>query len=158
MKRFLAAVIAVCFVASAMAQSFSLKGEQRVGFRVNWDEATIEGYTAQSIVEHEKDWEVDQPVLVGKFLAKYNERLGVKLPAIVNNDVNYTIELRPIHVSGKGDMTCYAIVVDRNGNEVARMDNFRAEGGHFGSLLNLIGDGMTSAGKQVAKRVQKKWL
>ncbi|MCR5395761.1 MAG: hypothetical protein K6E86_10225 [Bacteroidales bacterium] len=158
-KRFLSLLVAVIVCGTAFAEEFSLQGETRVAMRINWSEAVIgAGYTAETILSYEQDWNKDQPVLLDKLVSKYNSQLGYELPAVKNVVANYTIELRPLMVNDKGDMSCYAVVLDSQGQEVYRIKQFKAEGGHCGTFLNLVGDGMKSAGKKLAKLVKKELL
>lgn len=155
MKKVLLTCLAMCLTMMALADDFSLRGERKVTLCVDWSEATIVGFTSKNINTYEPDWDKDQNVLLMKMVLTFNKHLGAALPAVKEGDTNYTIELRPIFVSDRGDMTCYAVIKDRQGNVVETFPNFKAEGGHCGSFLNLVGDGMKSSGKQLAKRVKK---
>ena len=79
----------------------------------------------------------------------------MQLPGALNVTSNYTLELRPLTVNKNGDMLCYAVILDHEGTVVAQLPKFQAEGGHVGSFLNLVGDGMKSAGTQLGKRIKK---
>ena len=155
MKKLLFFLCAFCLSAMAQAGDFSLMEERMITLSVNWSEASIVGYTAENIGSYEHDWDKDQPVLLQKLTLKYNKHLGAALPAVMEGDNNYTVELRPLHVSDRGNMTCYAVIKDRQGNVVETLPKFKAKGGHCGTFLNLVGDGMKSAGKQLAKQVNK---
>ena len=156
MKKLIFSLLAIALCGTALADGFALKGERRIKLAINWSEASILGYTADEIVTYEQDWYVDQPVLLEKMSKFYNRKMADVLPCVLGVETNYTLELRPLRVNKKGDMTCYAVILDREGKVVETLRNFKAQGGHCGTFLNLVGDGMKSAGKQMAKQVRKR--
>lgn len=156
MKKMILSLLAIALCGTALADGFALKGERRVKLAINWSEASILGYTADEIVTYEQDWFVDQPFLLEKMSKFYNREMAEVLPCFSGVETNYTLELRPLKVNKKGNMTCYAVVIDREGKVVETLRTFKANGGHCGTFLNLVGDGMKSAGKQMAKQVRKR--
>ena len=148
-------LLAMVAFSATYAQKFSLRNEKRITLSVNWSEATIVGYTDQEIINYEPDWEKDQPALLRHLWEKYNKKMGMQLPGALNVTSNYTLELRPLTVNKNGDMLCYAVILDHEGTVVAQLPKFQAEGGHVGTFLNLVGDGMKSAGTQLGKRIKK---
>ena len=158
MKQFILVLVAMVAFGATFAQGLTLRNETRITLSINWSEASILGYTEQEIVNYEKDWNKDQPVLLEKMLDAYNDKMAYTLPAVKGFESNYTLELRPLVVVAKDEMTCYAVIKDREGNVVAKLDQFHAEGSHVGTFLHSLGNCLKDAGRKMAKRVRKQYL
>ena len=158
MKKFLSFAVAMFAFCAIYAQSFTLRNEARITLAINWSEAHIMGYTEMEVVNFEKDWYKDQPVLLEKLTEAYNDKMQGKLPAVNDFESNYTLELRPLVVAAKDDVTCYAVIKDKSGAVVAELDKFRVEGSHVGTFLHGLGNSLKAAGKKMAKVVKKQYL
>jgi len=156
MKKIIVSTLCLFFLCAALsAQSLAfLKDETRVGLKIDFSEAAINGYTEANILDFEEDWEKDQPVLFEKFQMKLNEyqrdRQFGHFP-----EANYTLIYKPLIINRKGDMKGYFVIEDKDGNEVANIKGISVEGGKFGTFLNLVGDGMKSSGKAVSKMINR---
>lgn len=156
MKKFFAILMTMCIGAALHAQSMSfLKNESKISMRLNYSEANIAGFTEATILSLEEDWNKDQPVLFAKLTDEYNDKMKKKLPAGMFSDANYVIEVRPTDIRKNGTITFYFVILSNGGEEMYRSGNLKGKGGTFGSLLNLIGDGMRSTGEEIAKVVAK---
>lgn len=158
MKKILFSLLMLFATASAFAQGplDFLKSENRINITIDYSETSIAGYDERTILDFEEDWVNDQGVLFSKLTDNFNKLIGPKLPGGRFEKARYTIIFRPITISQKGDMIAYAVVVRTdNQEELYRTNTFVAEGGRFGSFLNLVGDGMRSAGKTLAIRIDK---
>lgn len=158
MKQFILVLVAMVAFGVTYAQNLSLRNETRVTLSLNWSEASIMGYNEKEVINFEQDWNKDQPVLLRKMVDAYNKKMGYRLPGITDFESNYTLELRPIIVRAKDDITCYAVIKDREGNIVAKLDKFDAEGSHVGSFLHSLGNSLKDAGEKMAKKVRKQYL
>ncbi|MBP5344762.1 MAG: hypothetical protein J6Y99_00965 [Bacteroidales bacterium] len=158
MKQFILVLVAMVAFGVTYAQNLSLRNETRVTLAINWSEASIMGYNEKEVVNFEKDWNKDQPVLLKKMVDAYNKKMGWTLPGITEFESNYTLELRPLVVRAKDDITCYAVIKDREGNVVAQMDKFHAEGSHVGTFLHGLGNSLKDAGEKMAKKIRKQYL
>lgn len=156
MKKVLLFLVLGCLTTTVFAQGLDfLKNEANVGMKLNFAEANIAGFNESNIMTFEKDWEKDQPILLMKMIEHYNNKMAKKLPASTFADGKYTIEARPVMIKKNGKITGYFVVLNADGTEMYRSAKFKAEGGTFGSFLNLLGDGMKSTGDAIAKIISK---
>lgn len=149
-------VIAILFSYSySIAQDLAfLRNERRVNLEFNYEEASINGYEESNILSFEKDWLVDQPKLIQKFVQAYNET-GV-MPVVGQfESANFTLQVRPIVISDHGNMSFYAIVLNEEGEQIYSTSMLNAKGGRFGSFLNLVGDGMKSSGRLLSGEIHR---
>lgn len=131
-----------------------LRSENRMALRFNYEEASINGYEESNILSFEKDWLVDQPKLIQKFLQSYNAS-GIMPVVGMFESVSYTLEVRPVVISDHGNITFYALVLDDEDKVLCKTNMLNAKGGRFGSFLNLVGDGMRNSGKLLAGEIYK---
>ncbi len=159
MKRFFTSILLVMFCLICGAQTLtgslsSLKGESKANFVIEY--LTIRGMAETDFANYEKDWKKDKGEIVGKFLSNANEGLGETLLIGTFPTAKFTVKAEVLSVNEDGDYKCDLILIDNTTKtEVARIKGIKADGGHFGSTLNLIGDGAEHTGRKFGKTLKK---
>lgn len=146
-------VIFIFFFTSVVAEAhrlesgslFPLKNANRVNFELEF--VSIHGMSEEAFSKYETDWYKDKPEIVGIFTGNANNKLDgiITLGAYPNSD--FTIKAVVNEISIKGNYNCDIIVIDAKKNIIAKISNIKANGGTWGSKLNLIKDGAESTGK-----------
>ncbi len=133
----------------ALLCSFSAFSANRLQFVIDYKNGIYQGYTYDKIIVEEKDFLKDKHRYEGRFYEEFqNNYKGVAyIPEVVNED-EPVLKIEILQVTRKGDLQANVIY----GNQTTTM---QAEGGTFGTFLNLFGDGMEHLGKQVGKWMKK---
>lgn len=77
-------------------------------------------------------------------------------PYFSNKEVTkYCLKAHALKADKRGNTELYAILIDTETCEVVYERFFFSAGGKFGTLVNLLGDGAESFGKQIAKEIAK---
>lgn len=92
-----------------------------------------------------------------KFIDAANEELsrGFYLTGNKERISRYILKLHVISVDPDGETSLYAMVFDTMGKKLIYQKLYNANGGHFGSLVNLMGDAAERLGKKVGKDIKK---
>ena len=142
MKKVLLSIIAL--LCSIVAFS-----ENRLQIVIAYKNGIYQGYTYDKIIVEEKDFLKDRHRYEGRFYEEFqNNYKGVSyMPEVVNED-EPVLKIEILQVTRKGDLQANVIYGDQT-------TTMQAEGGTFGTFLNLFGDGMEHLGKQVGKWMKK---
>ena len=142
MKKVLLSIIAL--LCSIVAFS-----ENRLQIVIDYKNGIYQGYTYDKIIVEEKDFLKDKHRYEGRFYEEFqNNYKGVSyMPEVVNED-EPVLKIEILQVTRKGDLQANVIYGDQT-------TTVQAEGGTFGTFLNLFGDGMEHLGKQVGKWMKK---
>lgn len=142
MKKVLLSIIAL--LCSIVAFS-----ENRLQIVIDYKNGIYQGYTYDKIIVEEKDFLKDRHRYEGRFYEEFqNNYKGVAyMPDVVNED-EPVLKIEILQVTRKGDLQANVIYGDQT-------TTMQAEGGTFGTFLNLFGDGMEHLGKQVGKWMKK---
>lgn len=142
MKKVLLSIIAL--LCSIVAFS-----ENRLQIVIDYKNGIYQGYTYDKIIVEEKDFLKDRHRYEGRFYEEFqNNYKGVSyMPEVVNED-EPVLKIEILQVTRKGDLQANVIYGDQT-------TTMQAEGGTFGTFLNLFGDGMEHLGKQVGKWMKK---
>lgn len=144
----------------------SLKGEGKINLKIDFSETKIDNksiadwleyrqatqpkYDAQKELENEL-----KPVVQEKILKVLNNKLSKKGAFVtINTNAKYTLSVKTISVSKKGDNTNECYILDEDGNALVKFQ-ISGSGGHWGSMSNLWGDGYEDAAKKIASFILK---
>ena len=107
-------------------------------------------YDAEDEYQHEL-----KPTWV-KMVDSANDKLNSKQIFLLPNspEQDYTIIVSPHQIDRKGNLEAFCSIINRN-DEVLVKFVLTGKGGMFGTMSNLWGDGFKSAGKNLAKILQK---
>ncbi|MDO4462692.1 MAG: hypothetical protein Q4C30_09440 [Bacteroidia bacterium] len=133
----------------------SLKGESILNVEVDYSEAMIHGMGEADFAVVEQDWYVDKPEIISYIIEYMQDELGNKISVGKTSGANYTLVVLPQSIRRKGDTISRAILKDKDGNELCEIDKIEAEGGTFGTKLNLIKDGAKETGTVLGKYLKK---
>lgn len=159
MKHVLLTLVLLLAAVSASAQklvsgSFSpLRSQHYVKFAIEY--VSIHGMTEKDYAIYEPAWDKDKPEIVGQFKTSMSDELEGALIFGNPDEAKYTIKAQVNTVNKDGDYNCDMVLIDQHGKEVGRMIGIKADGGHFGSKDNLIGDGAEHTGKKFGKILKK---
>lgn len=135
----------------------SLLDESFIGFEVNFH--SIHGMTEDDFANYEENYYKAKPKLIGYILSNANVEIGQLMLTtdLSRSDVKLVLDIH--NVSVNGDIAGVATICDKSGNEIAYINGISANGGVFGTKLNLMGDGSkrmgTALGKFLNKQLQK---
>lgn len=130
-------------------------------FEVDYSNAVIHGMSEDEFAQYELDWDKDQVEIIVKFLGNLNDRTGDYLTVVKGKNTPLTLRWVVLKISTHGDIKSELHVVAENGTIIAKIVDIDAEGGSFGSKLNLIKDGAEESGERAGsflKRQLKKAL
>ena len=144
----------------------SLKGEGKINLKIDFSETKIDNKSIADWLEYrqatqpkydaQKELEEElKPVVQEKILKILNNKLSKKGAFVtINTNAKYTLSVKPISVSKKGDNTNECYILDEDGNALVKCQ-MSGSGGHWGSMSNLWGDGYEDAAKSLASFILK---
>lgn len=143
-----------------------LQGETAISFAVDWSDLTINGMKPDDWIEFRN---IEQPEYNAtreyedQLLPRYNDLIARANKELANVNLfitktagrKYTLTIKPQNITKKGDCSIECTI--RETTTGRRMVEFviTGKGGTFGSMSNLWGDGMKSAGKKLGKLICK---
>lgn len=131
----------------------------RARIEVDYSEAMIHGMSEDEFGVYEPDYFVDKDVIEGKFLGMLADGIG---DFIVGTKVksDYLISVKVIQVNPKGNHVCDVFIIRDNGSgepeTMATIKTIKADGGTFGTKLNLMKDGAEHTGYLIGKYLRAK--
>ena len=132
-----------------------LKDEVRVKMTVDFSEATILGMTEDEYAAYEKDWLKDKPEVISYYSGFASIELQPKLVvADYKFETRYTLLLKVRMIDASGNTDSDLFLFEGN-EEVARAEGIFANGGVFGTKLNLIKDGAKHSGIVIGRLLNK---
>lgn len=172
MKRFFMLGIFSClFCAAAIAGGKDvnltfLKGEKAIGYVVDWSQLTIDGMSKADWIEKRqadqpdfdanKEYEEELLPSVKKMFESANDKIKkTGLYFVSGTGKKYTFYFYPQNIKKKGDNNINCIVKETATGETMVEFNLEGEGGTWGSMGNLWGDGFNDAGEQLGKIIKK---
>lgn len=138
-------------------KEMALAGRARI--EVDYSEAVIHGMSEDEFGNYEPGYFVDKEVIEGKFLGMLADGIG---DFVVGTKVksDYLISVRVIMVNPKGNHVCDVFVIRDRGlvepETIATIKSLKADGGTFGSKLNLMKDGAEHTGYKIGKYLKSK--
>lgn len=160
MNKIFLTIILFCFGITLNAQNLSkgslirLKDESIVHCIIDYSNASIHGMSEDEFARYEEDWMLDKPEITSKFIANANQKLSGYITLSQTTNANYTVKILVISIDLKGNTICEASIINKEGQEIAHIENIRADGGTFGSKLNLIKDGAEHSGTIFGKTLK----
>ena len=133
-------------------KEFALFGKANI--EVIFADASIHGMQEEDFAAVERDWYKDKPEIVYDFIGGVAEKLKVRFTIGTRLSTPYQIKVYVQNISKKGDYTCDAIVFKED-VEIASIKSIKADGGTFGTKLNLIKDGAEHTGEKLGKLLSK---
>lgn len=143
-----------------------LKGEQAVSYVVDWSNLKIAGFTPKNWLEIRQteqpeynakyEYENQLKTRINDFISNANDQLE-KVGLFLSSEKGrkYTVFIRPQNIERKGNNSIECSFVETTTGKVMAEFVVNGKGGTFGSMSNLWGDGMKSAGKKFGKTVCK---
>ena len=109
-------------------------------------------------INGEAEWNKAKNEAMSLILKCINEELKKAHVYVVgenlSNECKYTILVSPINLDRKSNNKSNYYLVDKNNTEIACVQ-IKGDGGHWGSLGNLLGDGYEEAAKKLGKLIKK---
>lgn len=131
-----------------------LTSSGKATFSIDFSSASIHGMSVEDFECIETDWSKDLPEIKGYFIAHLIEKLYGKLIIGYNVKSDYAINVQVLSISPKGNFTC-DVIIENNGQEVAKIQGLNANGGGFGTKLHLIKAGAKHAGNALGQLLYK---
>lgn len=143
-----------------------LKNEVKVNVEYIWNDLSIDGKEVKDWLEYrqaeqpewdaQKEFSEELKPQIGEMIATANKKLEDKnLYFVKNKSCKYTLKLIPQNIKKKGDNFIKCQLVETDGQKIINEFTIKGDGGVFGSMGNLWGDGFKDAGKKLAKIIKK---
>ena len=143
-----------------------IQGAKRMNLNIDWSYLHIDGHTPREWIdvrnneqpqydaerELEKELKVRWLDLVTTSNEKLNKKQFFLLPYSTEED--YTLTITPHQVDRRGNLEAFCTITNGD-DEVVVKFVLTGKGGVFGTMGNLWGDGFKSAGKNLAKIIEK---
>jgi len=137
-----------------------LKGVKELSYEADWSQVIVEGMTPKEWIVKRQDeqpeydaqneWDNELVPRIKYMRSTVNDKLKKTGRRVtIAADRPYTLVLTPLEISRKGDMVVKCTIKHTGGEPVAHF-YVKGNGGTFGSMSNLWGDGFESAGKRLA--------
>ena len=133
---------------------------------IEYKNGVYKGKLEAELALDEEDWYIDRSRYESRFYNNLSERLKkirinkpilVRTPeqfAEIEDLYNYGIIVDIKSVDGKGNVYAHVTLINKKSN-IKETKLINAEGGTFGTWLNLFGDGMASLGVQIVNFIAK---
>lgn len=169
MKKFFFSAIALlsCFLAVAQAKKASLDGAldplkdvTLMSVEISFDEGSYKYIPEKEFAKENSDWEQIKKETTARFMEGLNKKLQLTKRAAVleSDDQDYTIEVSVLSVDEKGNTISNVKFIGEDGKAFAKIDGLYANGGHFGTFSNLMGDGLEETGEKIGRTVSYYFL
>lgn len=151
---------ALCGVSSMMsAQTVTGSFKELASFgkaniEINFSDASIHSMTEEDFAEYEQDWSKDKPGVIADFIDGVTDKLKGGLVVGTRLKTPFLLKVLVQNITTKGDYTCDVVVLNDE-KEVAAIKTVKADGGTFGSKLNLIKDGAEHTGEKLGKLLSR---
>lgn len=144
----------------------SLKGVNKIRLKIDFSETKIDNKTVADWLEYRQASQPKynaknelenelKPVVQEKVIKSLNNKLSKKGAFVtLNSNAKYTLLVKPVSVSMKGDNTNDCYILDEFGNILVKF-HISGSGGHWGTMSNLWGDGYEDSAKSIASFVVK---
>ena len=129
----------------------SLTKEKRVSVKFDYTESKIDYVPFDVFLESEENWDSGYRDIVLKFVKAANQSGGGITYSSKEEADNYKLVFKAKKVDRDGETSGSLVLLDKDGNIVGIADGFNANGGKFGSQMNLMGDAAERLGKKVAR-------
>lgn len=143
-----------------------LAGVKKLNVQIDWSYLHLYGHTPQEWVrvrnEEQPEWDAEKELekelkprwidMVNVSNEKLNKKQIYLLP--YSEEQEYTLTVSPHQVDRKGNVEAFCTITDYEGKTIVKFV-LTGKGGIFGTLGNLWGDGFKSAGKNLAKILER---
>jgi hypothetical protein len=135
--------------------SFSaLANESAVSVKIDYTDSRIDKVPFEIFLEGEENWDEGYREILFKFVKAANQNSS-GLKYLTKQTENYQLVFKAVTVDDDGNTTGSLCLMDKDNQVVAEAGKFKANGGRFGSQMNLMGDAAERLGKKVAKFIEK---
>lgn len=172
MKKLVLCLLTISFIQIALGKSDEkvnslefLKGENRINVVLDYSEAMMAGMNFEDfkkyLPEHYDDgWDDHYAAyFLDRFYIGFNNKMmdSKKVNMLVGNysSANYKIVVKVYLVDRKGNTNADIIISPISSDEVLYKSDYMVDGGTFGTVPNLMGDGMRTLGRTLATRIIK---
>lgn len=129
----------------------SLAKERRVSVIIDYSESKIDYVPFDVFLESEENWDSGYREILMKFVKAANQSGGGMTYSSKEEADSYKLVFKAKKVDRDGETSGSLVLLDKEGNIVGIADGFNANGGKFGSQMNLMGDAAERLGKKVAR-------
>lgn len=160
MKKWYLTAILVFGVASVKAQKVSngsfrvLANETAVSLSIDYTASRIDKVPFDVFLEGENQWDEAYKDISLKLVKEANRYSG-GLKYLNKKTENYQLVFKAITVDDDGETYGSLLLLDKDGKVIGEAEKFNANGGHFGSQTNLMGDAAERLGKKIAQFIKK---
>ena len=132
-----------------------LKGEKKIQVEFDYTDAIMKKMTYVDYVAQEANWETGKKEILMKFIIEFNTATKGKIVA-TTEDTNYKLIFKVSEVEKRGDTEAVGSIVDAEGKVIATIKDIEAEGGKWGTHINLMGDAAQNMGAALGRFFKSK--
>ncbi len=160
MKRISILAVILMSVISIHAQKVTkgsfgvLANEKTVNITIDYKDSKIDRMPFEAFLESEEKWEEGYKEIMLKFIKSLNQNSGGIIYSS-KQTTDYQLVFKAINVDRDGETSGNLLLLDKDGNVIGFAEKFNANGGHFGSQTNLMGDASERLGKKIAQFIKK---
>lgn len=160
-----AIIAAVTYTFTVSAQKLtegsyrSLVGVSTVYTELDFSNASVNATDFSEYIEYkyygtpkkfQENYEDDIVTLLGGFIIKFNEEeIPIRLTTRQDSHIHLIIKVRKVDEEGN-QIWADCMFINKETRDVLASIDLEAEGGRFGSFMNLLGDTMEEAGEKLA--------
>lgn len=134
--------------------SFSvLSNESVVKIELDYSDALINGVLFEDFVALEENWETGYKEILMKFVQEANGSGNLKYST--KAETNYKLVIKVKNCDRDGETDGSLLLLNKDNEIVAVAEKLNANGGSFGSQMNLMGDAAERLGKKVSNFIKK---
>lgn len=126
-----------------------LANEDVVNVSIDYKNSRIAKVPFDVFLEIEENWEEGYDEIIKKFVIGANQK-SKSIKYLFNKATNYQLVFKAVKVDDDGETRGSLVLLNADESIVAEAEGFHAEGGRFGSQMNLMGDAAERLGKKVA--------
>lgn len=150
-----AVLLVVCLINVQAPNLLDVNTSSTVNLSVDFSEAYIHGLCEDEFFTYEPDYTCLKSEVIGLLAEESNECKRVNLMIGDFPKPSYTVNIKIVSVSSKGNVTTsYTDVIDEKDNVIVKSEMY-GDGFIFGSKMNLMGGGFKSTDKVLAEKLAK---
>jgi hypothetical protein len=131
-----------------------LANVKMVNISIDYKESKIDRMPFEAFLETEEKWEEAYKDIMLKLIKSANQNSG-GIVYTSKQTTDYQLIFKAIIVDRDGETSGNLLLLDKDGNVIGEAEKFNANGGHFGSQTNLMGDASERLGKKIAQFIKK---
>ncbi len=172
MKKYLISLLSLLLCTTAWAGNkvtidlTCLNGQTMINFDLDWSQLKVKSMSIDDWVAFRQAEQPEYDALeelekqckpqVKELTQKVNKKLEkIPLALAKKEGCKYTLRIVPLNIDNKGNNELQCTIVENESQKIIADFVVKGEGGHWGSMSNLWGDGFEHAGETLGNLIYK---